>query len=265
MLKEPRICSRWSPAWLMAEPSVSERLAPRRRPPGSPVGFQEWRRLLFVHWPVPPAVLRPLVPPSLSLDLFDGRAWLSLVPFVVQAARPIGAPRRLGLVFLETNVRTYVHLGGCQPGVYFFSLDAASWLAVVGARASLGLPYVYARGVEHRSSAGVDYHLWRRARGRPAVHVRYQPGPPLGRAEPGTLDFFLVERYLLHVQRGPSLWTVQVHHPPYPLEHVTLDTLEDTLAAADGVPLPPPAPPAVVHFSPGVDVAIFPPRIRRVA
>jgi uncharacterized protein YqjF (DUF2071 family) len=242
------------------EPSAAERLAPRRRPRLLPAGFQEWRRLLFVHWRVPPEALRPLVPPGLSLDLFDGAAYVSLTPFVVEAARPFGAPRRLGLAFLETNVRTYVHVQGREPGVYFLSLDAASWLAVLGARLSLGLPYLYARSHERRSAAGVDYRLQRCAPGAPGCHVRYQPGEVLGSAEPGTLDFFLVERYLLHVQRGPSLWTVQVHHRPYPLQRARVDALKETLLQADGLAQPTGAP--LAHFSPGVDVAIFPPRVR---
>jgi uncharacterized protein YqjF (DUF2071 family) len=241
-------------------PSLAARLAVRERPDGPPAGWQAWRRLLFGHWPMPPEALRPLVPADLSLDLYEGSAWVSLVPFVVQMARPLGAPRSLGLRFLETNVRTYVHRQGREPGVYFFSLDAASWLAVVGARVAFGLPYLYAQGRERVSAGGVEYHLRRRARGRPAVAARYRVGQSLGPAAPGTLDFFLIERYLLHVQRGPSLWTVQVHHTPYPLQQVHLEALADRLMVADGLPEPSGTP--LVHFSPGVDVAVYPPRIR---
>jgi uncharacterized protein YqjF (DUF2071 family) len=225
-----------------------------------PTGYQEWRRLLFLHWPVAPEVLRPLVPSSLSLDLYASAAYVSLTPFFIQAARPIGVPRCLGWAFLETNVRTYVHIQGREPGVYFLSLHAASLLATLGARASLGLPYEYAQGQERRSEAGVDYHLQRCAGRGPACRVRYQPGELVGLAEPGTLDFFLIERYLLHVQRGPSLWTVQVHHQPYPLQQVRVLELEDELVQADGLPRPTGTP--LAHYSPGVDVEIFPPTVR---
>src|SRR5947209_2150015 len=112
----------------------------RLRPRRIPAGYQEWRRLLFLHWPVAPEVVRPLVPARLSLDLYDGIAYISLIPFWIQAARPIGAPRALGLSFLETNARTYVHRDGREPGVYFFSLDSTSLASVVGARLSVGLP-----------------------------------------------------------------------------------------------------------------------------
>src|SRR5919201_2736843 len=126
-------------------PSTDERLALRLRPPGLPTGYQEWRRLLFLHWPVAPEVLRPLVPSSLSLYLYASAAYVSLTPFFIQAARPIGVPRCLGWAFLETNVRTYVHIQGREPGVCFLSLHAASLLATLGARASVGLPYEYAQ------------------------------------------------------------------------------------------------------------------------
>jgi uncharacterized protein len=238
-------------------PGLDERVETRQRPAGLAAGRQEWRRLLFVHWPVPADLLRPRIPPALTLDLYEGTAWLSLVPFVVEAARPIGVARRFGLRFLETNVRTYVHLAGRRPGVYFFSLDAASLLAVAGARVALGLPYFYAQGYEKRCAAGIDYRLRRRTAGRPGCHLRYTPGEPLVSAEPGSLDFFLVERYVLYVQRGPTLWATQVHHSSYPLRGVAEIEVEDTLASADG--LPPLAGASLSHFSPGVDVDIFPP------
>ena len=224
-----------------------------------PAGYQEWRRLLFVHWAVAPGMLRPLVPRQLSIDQYAGAAYVGLVPFFVQAARPIGAPRALGLDFLETNVRTYVHLEGRDPGVYFFSLDAASLLAVVGARAAFGLPYFYARGRERRSSDTVNYRLTRIGGGWPRVHVRYSVGERIGAAAPGTLEHFLIERYVLHVQRGPSLWSVHVRHQPYPLHRVHLLDAHDELVGAAGIRVP--GEPPLAHFATGVDVEVFPPRL----
>jgi uncharacterized protein YqjF (DUF2071 family) len=241
-------------------PSVEARLAPGRRPRGLPAGFQEWRRLLFLHWAVPTEIVRPLVPRRLAIDVHDGLAYVGIVPFFVQAARPFGAPRALGLEFLETNVRTYVHLDGRAPGVYFFSLDAASLLAVFGARVAFGLPYFYAYGREQRSGGGdVEYTLRRFAGAQPMVHVRYTVGEPVGPAPPGTLEHFLIERYLLHVQRGPTLWTVQVHHRPYPLHRARLLERQDELVGAAGIALP--DLPPLVHSATGVDVEVFPPRL----
>ena len=101
---------------------------------------QSWHDLLFAHWPLDPDVLRVRLPPSLPLDVFDGRAWIGVIPFHMTNVGPRGAPSLPGLsAFAELNVRTYVTLDD-KPGVYFFSLDAASTLAVIGARAMFRLP-----------------------------------------------------------------------------------------------------------------------------
>ncbi len=224
---------------------------------------QQWRELLFMHWPVAVEVLRPLVPVPLAIDLFAGAAYVGLVPFVVRRARVVATPAALGLSFLETNVRTYVHLDGRAPGVYFFSLDAASLLAVVGARAAFGLPYFLAKGGLCHGDGAADYRLSRVGGGRPGLAVRYQLGDHLGPSAPGTLAHFLLERYLLHVRRGPMLWTAQVHHRPYPAQAARVLDLSDTLIAAAHLPEPS-GPPPLVHYAAGVDVLIYPPRARLV-
>ena len=122
-----------------------DRLSIRTRPPGWPVMYQTWGTLLFLHWPIAAERLRPLVAPRLSLDTFEGRAWVSVTPFTMWGIRPAFLPP-LPVVSQshELNVRTYVHLDGV-PGVWFFSLDASNVLAVLGAHAALGLPYFRAR------------------------------------------------------------------------------------------------------------------------
>ena len=240
-------------------PSVNERLAAAERPWGPPAGLQEWRRLLFLHWAVPADLLHPLVPRRLDLDLYDGVAYVGLVSFFIQAARPVGAPRSLGLAFLQTNVRTYVHLDGSGPGVYFFSLDAASLLAVVYARLAFGLPYFYARGRELRGDREVDYTLRRFPDAQAMVHVRYSVGEPLGPALPGTLEHFLIERYQMHIQRGRTLWTARVQHRPYPLHRVWLLGGQDELRRAAGISVPNERP--LVHYATGADAEVFAPRL----
>jgi uncharacterized protein YqjF (DUF2071 family) len=242
-----------------------DRVAPARRPVGWPVvNYQEWRSLLFLHWPVPVEALRPLVPKRLTLDLYEGEAYVGVIPFLVQRLWPVGVPRALGFGFLETNCRTYVHLQGRQPGVYFFSLDAASPLAVAGARAAFGLPYFFAGMRMERHDGLVEYRLRRRSLlGRaPGLNVRYEIGEPLGSSEPGTLQHLLIERYLLHVERplAGGLWTTQVHHRPYPVRAARVLELQDELVGAAG--LPEPGGPPIVHYSPGVDVEVFAPRWR---
>jgi uncharacterized protein YqjF (DUF2071 family) len=240
---------------------MMDRVAPTRRPPRRPIMYQRWRMLLFLHWPVPADALRPLVPPSLELDLYDGTAYVGLIPFYVEGLRPTTVPDALVLSFLETNVRTYVHVAGGEPGVFFFSLDAASRRAVLGARAAFGLPYQPARMRLRRDGAVVDYAMQRLAGTRPRLAVRYEIGAYRGASPLGTLEHFLIERYLLHVQRGRTLWTVQVHHAPYPVQQARVHSLFDELILADGV-AEPQGPPPLVHFASGVNVEVFAPTIR---
>jgi uncharacterized protein len=244
------------------EPDMEiDRLAPTRRPPLTPAGYQRWRSLLFLHWTVPYETLRPLVLPALDLDVFEGRAYVGLVPFAMEGVRPRWSPNRIAFRFLETNVRTYVHVGGRDPGVYFFSLDAASRVAVAVARSRWGLPYFNARMRMERRDGSIDYHCTRVGPNGARLSVRYQVSDDLGAAEPGTLDHFLIERYLLFVKRRGHLWSGQVHHPPYPLRRASVTELHDELVAAAGLPQPK-DPPARVHYSPGVDVEVFPLRPR---
>ncbi len=94
-----------------------DRISPTRRPRQFAVMRQNWRDLLFLHWPFPPEVVRPLVPPALDLDLFAGNAYVGLVPFTMTGVRPVACPPVRGLSsFHETNVRTYVHYQGRSPG-----------------------------------------------------------------------------------------------------------------------------------------------------
>jgi uncharacterized protein YqjF (DUF2071 family) len=232
-----------------------DRLAPTRRPPGPAAGTQKWRHLLFLHWPVPVEALRPLVPSRLSLDLHDGVAYVGLVPFAMEDVRPAWVPRPLALDFLETNVRTYVHFEGRDPGVWFLSLDAASRLAVHAARLGWHLPYHYARMDMRLGEAGITYECARATPARPRLRARYRPGDPLPASAPGSLQFFLLERYILYAERNGRLFTGRVHHRPYPAYAAEVHEVTDDLVAAAGLPRP--AGPPLAHYSPGVDVEVF--------
>ena len=131
----------------------------------------QWHGLLFMHWPVQPAVLRPLIPPPLQIDTFDGAAWIGVVPFHITGFRPHYVPALPWVsAFPELNVRTYVTLEG-KPGIWFFSLDAANPLAVRGARVAFHLPYYDARMVFARDNSGVRYASRRTHRGAPPYGI----------------------------------------------------------------------------------------------
>jgi len=222
-----------------------------------PVGHQDWRDLLFVHQPVPVELLRRLVPSQLEIDTFDGQGWATLIPFAIQGSRPAGAPAALGMSFLETNLRTYVRSARGEAGIFFFSLEASSWLAVAGARAAYALPYFPARMECRKDGATFHYRSVRRLGGAGAeLEVTWQVGAPAGTAPPGTLDYFLVERYVLFAQRGRDILRARVRHQPYPLCGATVPSLSETLFAHAGLPALA-HPPPLAHFSPGVDVDIF--------
>ena len=125
-----------------AEPLFPDRLTPTMRPAGSAIGYHRWTDLLFVHWRFPAEIVRPLLPPELTLDTWEGDAWVGLVPFYMSRVRPWWSPPVPGVsYFCETNVRTYVHFRGRDPGVWFLSLDASNSLAVRVARWRWHLPY----------------------------------------------------------------------------------------------------------------------------
>ena len=233
-----------------------DRVAPTRRPAGPVRGYQRWRDLLFAHWPVSRELLRPLVPAALELDDFEGTCYVGLVPFHMRGVRPAWAPEALAFSFLEVNLRTYVHVGGRDPGVLFFSLDAASYVAVHLARIGWGLPYFHARiGAERRGSR-CDYRMKRTELPAAELSVSWERGEALGPSRPGSFEHFLLERYLLYVERGGRLWSGQVHHAPYPAHSAQIGAIEQTLLSAAGLGREDGAPP-VLHCSPGVDVEIF--------
>ena len=219
-------------------------------------GRQSWRRLLFLHWPVPPEAVRGAVPARLPLDLRDGSAWVGVVAFDIEGARLPFAPPQLGLDFLETNARTYVRLPGGEPAVWFFSLEASSRLAVAAARLAYGLPYFHARMAREREDGAVIYRTARRGTKARGLEVRYRVGAPLGIAAPGSLEEFLIERYTLHAVRGGGrIVTVRVRHAPYPLRAVEVESVSEDLLEAAGVARP--DLPPLAHYSDGVDVEVL--------
>jgi len=233
-----------------------DRLAPSRRDACKTpqTGRQTWRDLLFVHWEVPIEVLRNLVPPSLSIDLFAGRAYVGLVPFTMHRVRLGPMPVA---DFLETNLRTYVHAEGI-PGVWFFSLDAESALAVWGARTFYRLPYHRARMASLRRDESWTYRSDRRSDADAALRVRWslvEDSPHT--AQEGTLEHFLTERYALYGSTGGrDIYRVRVHHDPWPLQRARLHTLITTIPEAAGIRVSSPIAP-VLASAQGVSVETF--------
>ena len=234
-----------------------DRLAPAQRPDDRPAGFQRWRTLAFLHWEVPAPAVAALLPAGLHVDTFEGRAYVGVVPFTMRDVSPWWSPSVPGVSnFHELNVRTYVHVDG-RPGVWFFSLDAASSIAVIAARTGWHLPYHRASMDLAEAEDEVRYRSRRLWPGpKPAdFEVRYRIGEPLGHAVPGTFEHFLAERYLLFAMQGGELMRGQVHHRPYPLHRAEVIEVSESVVAAAGLPAT--SGPPHVLYSPGVDVDVF--------
>lgn len=236
-----------------------DRLALRARPRGPSIMRQWWGKLLFLHWPVEAALLRPLVPAPLEIDTFDGQAWIGLVPFTMWGIRPSFAPPVPGLsAFHELNVRTYVHLNGL-PGVWFFSLDAASRLAVWGARKFFHLPYFNARMELAQTGDVISYDSTRTQSNAPPAefHARWKIGEELSPTTNGSLPFFLTERYCLYAERNGKLSRVRIFHRPWPLRDASLSALRSTMLESHGLPEPQGEP--LLHYAKSIKVDIWPP------
>lgn len=220
-----------------------------------------WVDLLFAHWPIDPAALRPLIPPDLELDLFDGRAYLGIVPFGMEDVAPRGLPTPPVLgAFPELNVRTYVRHGGLD-GVWFLGLDAASRMAVEGARTFFHLPYLRAVMSLERDDGAVSYRSVRAdPRGPAASFVgRYEPSGPVELAEPCSLEAFLTERRRLFAVDGKGrVLRTEIRHAPWPLQPATAQIDAEGMAAAYGLRLP--ADPPHLRFSRRLDVVAWWPR-----
>jgi uncharacterized protein len=215
-----------------------DRLSMRTRPPRWPIMYQTWDKLLFLHWPVAAELLRPLITPKVSLDTFEGRAWVSVTPFTMRGMRPVFFPPLPGLsTSHELNVRTYVHVEGV-PGVWFFSLDASNALAVLGARLAFGLPYFQARMRLQEQQAGIHFTSVRVHADAARFEGTWSYGDPLPSPPPETLDFFLVERYCLYTIRRGQLYRARIFHRPWPLRRVEQLSFTSTMLESQGLPTP---------------------------
>lgn len=188
-----------------------------------------WCDLLFAHWRANAEVLRQRLPAGLELDLFEGRAYVGVVPFRMEGVTPRGLPEIPGLhAFPELNLRTYVTAGG-RPGVWFFSLDAGQKLAVRVARGLFHLPYFDARMEVERIGDEVKYSSVRTRDGA-AFEGSYEPAGPIYRSKPGTLESWLTERYCLYAaDKAGRVYRGDIQHEPWPLQRAEAEIRINTL------------------------------------
>jgi uncharacterized protein len=238
------------------ELTLDDRLVARERPASWPIMHQSWDRLLFLHWELPLGVVRRLVPEPLVIDKYEGRAWLSITPLKIFGVRPILMPAVPYFSWLhELNVRTYVHYDGV-PGVWFFSLDANNLPAVIGARTLFALPYFSADISMDVEGNHVKFRS-KRGESDAGLTAEWLIGEDMPSAVPGTLDFFLLERYSLYAADDESIYRCRIHHKPWPIqETLELKNFSSTMASANRLPEPVADP--LLHCGGPVDVEVWP-------
>jgi len=233
-------------------------------PPGHWIMTQRWNDLLFAHWPMRIAEVEALLPQGLEADVFQGSAWIGVVPFWMDKIQVRGLPPIPGVrQFPELNLRTYVRDRKTgTAGVYFFSLDAGSLLAVMGARSFFHLPYYWAQmSLKPRGDREFSFYSRRLLSGKPVrFAARYRglgPTFKLAQTKPGTIEYFLTERYCLFT-RDPlgRLLRANVHHIPWPLEKAEAEISQNDLAAHIGLQLPDTEP--LLHYSRRLAVYVWP-------
>jgi uncharacterized protein YqjF (DUF2071 family) len=219
---------------------------------------QSWNDLLFAHWPVDASQLRRIVPKAFELDLFEGQAWLGIVPFSMTNVGIRSVPPLPWLsAFPELNVRTYVRVAD-RPGIYFFSLDAGRRVAVAAAWAALNLPYRFAEMRAECRNGEVHYRCTRRGPGEAAFAAVYQPTSPPFVVSTGSLEHFLTERYCLyHHDKCGRPYRLDIHHPPWRLQLARAAIAINTMAAASRVSID--GPPVLLHFARRQDMVAWAP------
>lgn len=240
-----------------APPTLAQRCDLQQRPADWVVGYQRWSQLLFAHWQVDPDAVQATLPRGLYVDTYAGGAYLGIVPFAMERVRPAWLPPLPWVSwFLELNVRTYVHDESGRPGVWFYSLDCSRALAVTIARRFFHLPYCHARMAASFHGDTIHYRCQRRDEVESCRYL-WAPGATAAPVTPGSLEFFLVERYLLFAADAAGrLYSGRVHHAPYRVNLPKLSEFSVEPARLAGFRLD--GPPVSVLAALPVDVSVFP-------
>jgi uncharacterized protein YqjF (DUF2071 family) len=215
-------------------PEMTERIVMRSRPPGPSLLRQTWGDQLFLHWRTRVEVLRPLIPAPLAIDTHEGGAWVGITPVTVIDSHPSFVPPLPWVSgFDQVNVQTYVHLDGV-PGVWFFSLDVGSPVAAMAGRTFFRLPF-HDADVCHELDGKRVHVRSRRGPDAPAAafSATWTPDADVFEADPGTVEFFWVERYCLYTAEEGRLYRARLHHEPWPLRRVPLANYDTSLLEAN--------------------------------
>ena len=218
---------------------------------------QIWSDLLFAHYPIKFEVLRKLVPEVLHLDSYNGMCWIGIVPFRMSGVRLRGLPPIPGTdQFPELNVRTYVTLDG-KPGVYFFSLDAANWLAVKGAKTLYHLPYWYSKMKIKNSGANVEFESKRQHDPEIELACSYRPISEPFQATKGSFEEWMVERYCFYTLNSSGVpLRCDILHEPWILQKAEAEFRQNSILSKQGITVESDVP--ILHFAKNIEVRAWP-------
>lgn len=205
-----------------------------------------WRHGLFVHWPISPDALRPQIPDPLTLETWEGDAWISVLPFVLVNVGLRGSPSATRIAFPELNVRTYVRYRD-DSGLFFFSVDIGNPL-VAAAAGQTRLPVRYAQMHVSGSETGISFSS-RRTDVTPGTvgepdrksgwfSATYRPDGDTFRPEPDTLEYWLTERRRFYAPENGDVLTAEISHEPWPLQPAEVTIHENTMFEANELPTP---------------------------
>ncbi len=238
------------------EITQATRLEMRQRPKDSPFVYQEWRDLAFLHWAYDKEALQKTLPKGLFVDCYQGQGYVTVTPFFIQNVRLANMFTLPGLSnFVEVNLRTYVYDEYGIPGVWFYSLYLNSQFGASAARESFDLPYFAAELVGSKSNQ-ISIKGKRAGAAHFEMEFNYTPEEKLATAATDSLDFFLLERYVMFTQTKAGLKSARVHHAPYPFMKTEVANWRYELFANSSLNNPERTP-DLIHYSTGVDVDIF--------
>ena len=215
---------------------------------------QTWNDLLLLHWPVPSAALRPLIPPALNLHRFDATAWVGVSAFWIHGQQVRSMPWIRRTEYPAVSVHTFVIRNG-KPGVWFLTLGGGNRMDVWLARHLLRMPFSPIRITVDRSVARV-HHRAQRSDGA-VFEAHYSPIGEVVSPVPGTLAHWLTERYAIYsVGRGNRLYCTEVHHMRWPIQPASASVKRNELlpAGAQGSP-------ACVFYTPRVELVGWDPAV----
>jgi uncharacterized protein len=205
---------------------------------GEPLFHAHWDNAIFIHYETDPQELRRCIP--YQLDLYEGRAFVSLVAFTMRGMRPrFGG--RIGELLLKPiathnflNVRTYVTHNG-EAGIYFMaewlSNRIAAWLGPL----TFGLPYRFGR-IECQPDHEHEYERRGEVQAKMgsfsycAIFRRND----LDVCAPGSLDEFLLERYTAFTQVAKRRRFFRIWHEPWQQVPAKIQIATDDLIQSTG-------------------------------